>query len=219
VESGSIPKDKALHGRGGRIWGAVGGDSSSSSIREPKRMLFNCPRCGKTSLSVLRSFSKRRLDIDCHVCNLKSSIAMPNNRYYNVYQGYDKFIANYYGKRNSTRNVDESNNFIVEFNSQDKLIEIYAKDFFFQRAFKLRFNKDETKIIINFLAMARNMMGNKQITNIGEINNFVVDYDGNQRIVTVYEKPTKECPVKLGFNDETEITAVIDFLVKAKSLF
>jgi len=112
--------------------------------------------------------------------------------------------------------VGITNNFVVEFNYQDKLIEIYAKDFFIGQAFKLRFDISESAAIINFLARARNMKGNKQVTRIGEINNFLVDFDGYQRFVTLYEKSTRKW--KLGLN-ETEITAVINLLMKARSLF
>ena len=119
---------------------------------------------------------------------------------------------------NPIETVGVTNNFIVEFNCQDKLIDIYGKDFFVGCQFKLRFNISESKTIINFLAKARNVIGNKQVTRIGEINNFVIDSDGNQRLVMVYEKQTREFPIKLGFN-ETETTAEINLLVKASSLF
>ncbi len=106
----------------------------------------------------------------------------------------------------------------MQFSYERRLIEICGKDFFFGQHFKLNFSKDESQTIINFLARARNMLGNHQVTRIGDINKFVVDSDGDQRLVLLYEKTTQELPTKLGLN-ETETTAVIDLLVKARSLF
>ena len=126
---------------------------------------------------------------------------------------------------NPIKRVGETNNFIIEFNYQDKLIAICGKEFLNGSPFKLRFSISESKTIINFLAKARNMMGNKLVTRIGETNNFVIDYDGNQKLAMLFENPTQKfqfnlqlCPIKLGFN-ETETTAVINLLLKARSLF
>jgi hypothetical protein len=57
------------------------------------------------------------------------------------------------------------------------------------------------------------------VKRIGETSNFVVDFDVRERLLFVYGKETsKGCPFKLAFN-ESETTAVIDLLVKARSLF
>lgn len=70
--------------------------------------------------------------------------------------------------------------------------------------------------------MVRGFLIRKQvtnITNIGETNNFVVDYDRHERLLIIYGKETpKECPFKLAFN-ESETTAIMDLLVKAKAFF
>lgn len=127
-----------------------------------------------------------------------------------------KTNSNYYVKY--TKIIGETDNFVVQFSYERRLIEIYGKDFFYGQHFKLMFSKDESQTIINFLARARNILGNQQVTKIGETNKFVVDSDGDQRLVLLYEKTTQELPTKLGFN-ENETTAVIDLLVKARSFF
>jgi hypothetical protein len=59
----------------------------------------------------------------------------------------------------------------------------------------------------------------KHVTRIGETSNFVVDFDGNLRLVIMYGKevPT-ECQFKLAF-DESETMAVIDLLKQARTFF
>lgn len=76
----------------------------------------------------------------------------------------------------------------------------------------------ETKAIIPLLQKAKAAMRKKEVTRIGEGDNIIVDSDGNQRLVMVYEKTTPKGQFKLAFS-EIERTAVIKLLVKARSLF
>jgi hypothetical protein len=114
------------------------------------------------------------------------------------------------------RIVGESSNFVVQFNRRERLIEIYGKDFFVGRTFKLKFSICESKSVINFLAMARNTLGHKCGGIVGETSRFIIESDRAQTIITICKK--KNRLVKLGFN-ETETTFVIDLLMKARSLF
>lgn len=121
-------------------------------------------------------------------------------------------------KQRTTRIVGETDNFVLQFDYKNKVIEMYGKDFFVGRLFKLRLNVGDSKTISNYLSIARNIMANSQVKRIGEISKFAVDSDGNQRLVILSEKTDRDFPIKLGFN-ETEITAIIDLLAKARSLF
>jgi hypothetical protein len=135
-------------------------------------------------------------------------------------------VSRSYGRRqverqpnwNSIRKVGESNNFVVEYNYDDKLIAIYGKEFYGGSLFRLRFSVSESKALGTFLARARNTVGNRQVSRIGETDRFFVDYDGNQQLAMVYEKEPKKLQVKLAFN-ENEITPVIDLLMKARAFF
>ena len=116
----------------------------------------------------------------------------------------------------SIKLLGETKNFVVQLDNGKRSIEIYGKDFFVGNLFKLRFNVGESKEITNLLAQARNKLEQKQKLRVGETSNFIVDVDGIQRLATLYEKNSQD--VKLGFS-EGEITPILDFLAKARSLF
>jgi hypothetical protein len=67
--------------------------------------------------------------------------------------------------------------------------------------------------------MVKGFLKRKQATRIGETNSFVVDFNDQDRLVIVYGKEiSKDCPFKLGFN-ESETTAMINLLEKARAFF
>jgi len=67
--------------------------------------------------------------------------------------------------------------------------------------------------------MVRGFSKRQQVTNIGETNSFVVDYDAHLKLVLVYGKEIPaDCNFKIGLN-ETETSRVIDLLVKARAFF
>ena len=115
-----------------------------------------------------------------------------------------------------TKFIGETQNFVVQFNFETRLIEVFGKDFFAGQLFKLKFNSAEAKLLINLLTKARNALGTRIIGRIGEIPRFIVEVDSNEKIVMLYVKDDKS--TKLGFN-ETEITAIIEYLDKAMSLY
>lgn len=121
-------------------------------------------------------------------------------------------------RRNQITRAGETNYFIVDFNGQDRQLVIYRKEIPKTYPFKLGFSLSETVAIIRLLEQAKAIMGNKQVTRIGEKNSFVVDYDGTQRLVMVYRNETPECQFKLTF-DESETMKVISLLKKAKNFF
>jgi hypothetical protein len=112
--------------------------------------------------------------------------------------------------------LGETKNLIVQFNFDNHLIEIYAKDFFFNKLFKLKIRPEESKKIGNLLAETRNRLYQRSNALIGETEHFAVEMDGIQKNALLYEKTEKE--IKLGIN-ETEITSILDFLRIARSLF
>lgn len=113
--------------------------------------------------------------------------------------------------------VGETEYFIVDFNSQDKLIAIYGKENPVGYHFKLKVRISETKEMICLLEKAKTVMGSKEVMRIGEEQSLVVDYDGNQSLVMVYGKGTSEFPFKLAF-DQNEVTALINLLIEARTL-
>ncbi|MGA3290220.1 MAG: hypothetical protein ABSD42_08295 [Candidatus Bathyarchaeia archaeon] len=114
--------------------------------------------------------------------------------------------------------VGVTNSFIVDFYPQDRVVVVYGREIPLSCPFKLRFSMSETKAIIPLLQKAKAAMRKKEVTRIGEGDNIIVDSDGNQRLVMVYEKTTPKGQFKLAFS-EIERTAVIKLLVKARSLF
>jgi hypothetical protein len=115
-----------------------------------------------------------------------------------------------------TKVIGETENFVVQFNFEEGLIEVYGKDFFAEQIFKLRFNSAEAKLIINLLAKARNALGTNFVGRIGEIPRFIVEVDLNEKIVMLYLKDNTS--TKLGFR-EIEVTPLIDYIVEARSLY
>jgi hypothetical protein len=116
----------------------------------------------------------------------------------------------------SIKLLGETKNFVVQLDNGKRLIEIYAKDFFIGKLFKLRINAAESKEITNLLAQARNKIEQKQKYRVGETSYFFVDVDGIQGLAFVSEKINQD--IKLGFC-EGEITPILDLLAKARSLF
>lgn len=117
-----------------------------------------------------------------------------------------------------TVRVGETDCFIVEFNGKDRQVAVYGKEIPSEAPFKLKLKISETKDMICLLEKAKAVMEKEEVTRIGEGKNFIVDYDGNQKLVMVYGKETSECKFKLAF-DESETTAIINLLVKARTLF
>ena len=114
--------------------------------------------------------------------------------------------------------MGETDCFIVEFNGKDRQVAVYGKEIPSEAPFKLKLKISETKDMICLLEKAKAVMEKEEVTRIGEGKNFIVDYDGNQKLVMVYGKETSECKFKLAF-DESETTAIINLLVKARTLF
>lgn len=111
------------------------------------------------------------------------------------------------------KRLGETKNFVVQFNYETKLIELYGKDFFIGKLFKLRFDAGESKEITNLLAKARNRIGQRQDASIGETTHFVVTIDAYNKIAILYDKNGHD--VKLGFS-ESEITPLLDLLAKTR---
>lgn len=95
MESVEIPKDKSLHGRGGRIWGSAWNDYKRP-IPKPKMKLFNCPKCGKIKLRVLRDIRKKHLNFYCDNCKFSSSFKVSEKGLYNIREGYYEFADNFF---------------------------------------------------------------------------------------------------------------------------
>jgi hypothetical protein len=112
--------------------------------------------------------------------------------------------------------LGETKNFVVQLNYETRLIELYAKDFFIGKLFKLLISAGESKDLTYLLAQARNRIEQKQKVRIGETTHFIVDLDGTHKLVILYEKSNQD--VRLGFS-EGEVTPILDFLAKARSLF
>ena len=67
--------------------------------------------------------------------------------------------------------------------------------------------------------MVRGFLRWQPSTSVGETSNFSVDYDRKNKLVLVYGKEIpRDCPFKLAFN-ESETSAVIELLTKARTLF
>jgi len=113
--------------------------------------------------------------------------------------------------------VGETERFIVDFDSQDKLIAIYGKEIPVGHHFKLKVRISQTRDMICLLEKAKTVIGSKEVIRIGEEKSLVVDYDGNQSLVLVYEKRTSELPFKLAF-DQNEVMSLINLLTKARTL-
>ncbi len=112
--------------------------------------------------------------------------------------------------------LGETQNFVVQLNNETHLIELYGKDFFIGKLFKLKIHVGESLEITRLLTQARNKIEQKQKARVGETSHFVVDVDGSQRLAILYEKNNED--VKLGFS-ESEITPILNFLAKARALF
>lgn len=119
--------------------------------------------------------------------------------------------------RKSIKFVGETSNFVVQFNYSDKSIQLYGKDFFIGKAFKLKFKVSETKTIINLLSQATNALANNYLNRIGEAFDFVVDADGEEKYVILYDKK-EDLPIKLGINQH-EVAEIINLLIRARSYF
>jgi hypothetical protein len=67
--------------------------------------------------------------------------------------------------------------------------------------------------------MVRGFLRWQPITSVGETSNFSVDYDRKSKLLLVYGKEIpRDCAFKLAFN-ESEISAIIELLTKARTLF
>jgi len=67
--------------------------------------------------------------------------------------------------------------------------------------------------------MVRGFQKFNPISRIGETENFFIDYDHAKRLFFVYGKEVPVgCNFKLGF-DESEISSIINLLVKAQTFF
>jgi hypothetical protein len=122
--------------------------------------------------------------------------------------------------RNQTTRVGETNCFAVDFNDKDKLVVLYGKEIPEESPFKLRFSMGETVAIYRLLGKALGTIRNSQQSmRVGEKDNFVVDCDGTQRLIMVYQKEkTPLCQFKLAFNED-ETMWIIRYLKKAKNFF
>jgi len=68
-------------------------------------------------------------------------------------------------------------------------------------------------------AFGANSRKKKLVTRVGETGNFIVDYDGTERLILMYGK---EAATSHGFKlglDKNEATAIINLLKQAKNLF
>lgn len=120
--------------------------------------------------------------------------------------------------KNPIKRIGETDCFLVDFNYQDRVVVVYGKEIPKGCPFKLRFTMSDTSTVICFLEKANAMLDKEEVTRIGERKNLVVDYDGNQRQVIVYQSVSPECEFKLAFN-ESETVKVINLLKIAKSFF
>ena len=116
-----------------------------------------------------------------------------------------------------TVQVGETDAFIVEYSGQDRKVAIYGKEIPSQAAFKLKLKISETKDLICLLQKTTALTEKQENVRLGEGQSFVVDYDGSQKLVMVYDK-ISECWFKLAF-DESEVAAVVKLLLKARTLF
>ncbi len=116
-----------------------------------------------------------------------------------------------------TVRVGETDAFIVEYSGRDRKVAIYDKESSSQAPFKFKLKISETKNLICLLQKTA-LSEKQENTRLGEGQSFfVVDYDGSQKLVTLYDKGS-ECRFKLAF-DESEVAAVVKLLLKARTLF
>jgi hypothetical protein len=67
--------------------------------------------------------------------------------------------------------------------------------------------------------MVRGFLRWQPITSVGETTNFSVDYDRKNKLILVYGKEIpRDCAFKLAFN-ESETSAIIKVLTRARTLF
>ena len=77
---------------------------------------------------------------------------------------------------------------------------------------------------IKLISLPKNTFGanslkKKLVTRVGEIGNFIVDYDDTERLILIYGKEAQTSHgFKLGFNED-DATAIIHYLKQAKTLF
>lgn len=116
-----------------------------------------------------------------------------------------------------TVRVGETDAFIVEYRGQDRKVAIYGKEIPSQAALKLKLKISETKDLICLLQKTTALTEKQENVRLGKGQSFVVDYDGSQKLVMVYDKGS-ECQFKLAF-DEGEVAAVVKLLLKARTLF
>jgi hypothetical protein len=168
---------------------------------------------------------KEKIDEAREKCFVLSNVGYNGPNGLPINKSKPRHISNRYFRKNADTDFDKPNlgkvlwetkNFVVQLNYETRLIELYGKDFFFGKLFKIRFNASESFGISNLLVEARNRIEQKQKVRIGETSHFIVDLDGTQKLVILYEKNSQD--VRLGFN-ESEINPILDFLAKARSLF
>ena len=146
------------------------------------------------------------------------SIAVDNPVTENVYK--KKHVT----KQQKTTSLSEkrfirggkTEDFIVDFERQNKLISIYGKEIPYDCAFKLKVRISETKTLIYLLEKAITVLGSNADIKVGERKNFSVDCDNSQRKVIVYRKET-EFQFKLALN-QNDVTSIIELLKKARTL-
>lgn len=97
TEVGSMPKDKSLHGIGGKIW--ENPDDVDTLIPETNpesKEPFVCPRCRKKSLTLVRKPNERTVIAFCCSCRLDSSFEVSDEELESEQKWYDEFVANHY---------------------------------------------------------------------------------------------------------------------------
>jgi transcription elongation factor Elf1 len=93
-----MPKDKSLHGIGGKMWenpDSVIDPSIPESSLESKIEAYECPQCGKKSLTLVRKPNERTVIVFCSTCRLDSSFEVSDEELKNEQKWYDKFVASY----------------------------------------------------------------------------------------------------------------------------
>ncbi len=118
---------------------------------------------------------------------------------------------------NSTATVGESEKFEIDFDRQNKIISIYEKADPTESQPKLKIRMSETKDFICTLEKAKTIISSQEVQTIGEGKTFTVDYDSIHGLVMIFKKENSKIQYKLAFT-QTEIPAIIDLLIKARSL-